>query len=105
MKPTRPLIRSKMELIRLWKREMTDPRALRMVEKMPLMISKKEETRFWRPSMIPDMFAFAGVDGAFGEIVKFCVILGFEREIELNFCCSDCICTGWNVNVTCEINR
>lgn len=57
MNPTRPLIKSKMLLIRSPAKPKTDWIALRMVLKMPWKISKMEEMRLETPSTMPDMIA------------------------------------------------
>lgn len=46
-------MRSKIELMRFWKRLRTDCRAEKAVEKMPWMRLKKEEMRSRRPSIMP----------------------------------------------------
>lgn len=53
MNPSAPLMRSKMEAIRDWKRLKTDWKAERMVLKIPERISKKELRRCWRPEVRP----------------------------------------------------
>ncbi len=63
MKPMAPLMRSKIEARRFWKRWKVDFRVERMVVKMPLRISRKEERRFWRPDRRPIVMEFLEVGG------------------------------------------